>query len=539
MKVKRELFIMYIILAMLTTSLSSTGQNDDETDSTMKTETLSMTSYEIDPDKVYEVSWVGYQTAPINEGAVMLDYWKDQKNIDINIENIEFNKWNEILNLKMAAGEIPDRVYMFDTLSFAKYVEQGVLTEIPMDVLKKYGPNYIENLEKFSPGLLENGIVDGKLYGLPTQLKAVNFAYSPIWREDWLRNVGITKIPETLDEAEEAFYKFANEDPDGNGRDDTYGLSLTGLQTIFMAYGYFPGFSGHDWMKWNWYNRDGEIVYGAVQPEMKEALKRIKKWYEDGIIDPEFITGENKGGYWALSHAFTTSKIGYTTHGGPYKYIPEFKDDATGTIVPVGPNLDELLKLVPNAQVTIGAAPIGPDGHRGSWKGNSWDGKFIGFGAHLAEEPDKLSKLIDFTNYVECSDPDVTFIARNGLEGVHWKMDGEKLNVLVDQITDLSADGAHVLISSMDDPNTNLITGAKKMWYDYLDGNGCNDNGLEPLLMPILPSESKYKTDLDSLVDEAYIMMIASNVDIDSYFDNFVQSWMDAGGEILTEEANQ
>lgn len=548
MKGKQKLIAILVVMTLMVALLGACGQKETvpdkseivaETPTENNSDDVEKSQDEIDPDKIYDVSWVGYQMAPINDDAAMLDYWKEEKNINIEVENIEFSKWNEIMNLKMASGEIPDRIYMFDTLSFAQYVGQGVLAEIPMDYLEKYAPNYMEDLESFLPGLIEKGMVDGKLYGLPTQLKAVNFVYSPIWREDWLNNVGITKIPETLEEAEEAFYKFAKEDPDGNGRDDTYGLSLTGLQNFFMAYGYFPGFSGHDWMKWNWYERDGEVVYGAIQPEMKEAIKLIKKWYDDGIIDPEFVTGENKGGYWALSHSFSTGKIGYTTHGGPYKYIPEFYDEATGTSVAVGPNLEELLKIVPDAIVTIGVAPEGPNGQRGSWKGNAWDGKYIGFGEHLENEPDKLAKLLDFTNYVEATNPTITDIAYNGLEGVHWKMDGQKRELLVESTADLSADGGHVLITTMKNPKTNPMIGAEKMWYDYLDGSGANKYGMEPLLMPVLPSEAKYRANLDTLVDEAYILMITTDVDVDTYFDEFVSRWEEAGGKVLTEEANQ
>ena len=52
--------------------------------------------------------------------------------------------------------------------------------------------------------------------------------------------MGIDKIPETLEEAEEAFYAFANNDPYGDGKKNTYGLEQTGLQSIFGAYGGIP-----------------------------------------------------------------------------------------------------------------------------------------------------------------------------------------------------------------------------------------------------------------------------------------------------------
>ena len=47
-------------------------------------------------------------------------------------------------------------------------------------------------------------------------------------------------------------------------------------------------------------------------PHNKEALALVKQLYDDGVLDPEFITGENQGGYWAISHSFVNGRIGVT-----------------------------------------------------------------------------------------------------------------------------------------------------------------------------------------------------------------------------------
>ena len=36
------------------------------------------------------------------------------------------------------------------------------------------------------------------------------------------------------------------------------------------------------------YNKNGEVVYGSIQPEYKEFIKEMNKWYKEGLIDPEF-----------------------------------------------------------------------------------------------------------------------------------------------------------------------------------------------------------------------------------------------------------
>jgi putative aldouronate transport system substrate-binding protein len=58
--------------------------------------------------------------------------------------------------------------------------------------------------------------------------------------------------------------------------------NLHGFDAIFNAYGSFPEIFFR--------NDAGEIVYGSVAPETKEALARLAAMYQAGIIDPEFAT---------------------------------------------------------------------------------------------------------------------------------------------------------------------------------------------------------------------------------------------------------
>ena len=73
-------------------------------------------------------------------------------------------------------------------------------------------------------------------------------------------------------------YKFTYEDPDGNGKDDTYGLEMTKyvgpldiMQTWFGV--------GNEWVE-----EDGKLVPVHQTKEYLEALKWIRKIYEDGPV---------------------------------------------------------------------------------------------------------------------------------------------------------------------------------------------------------------------------------------------------------------
>ena len=56
-----------------------------------------------------------------------------------------------------------------------------------------------------------------------------------VWRKDWLEKVGIEKIPSTIEEFETAIRAFKEQDPDGNGKNDTFGFSNTCLLYTSMG----------------------------------------------------------------------------------------------------------------------------------------------------------------------------------------------------------------------------------------------------------------------------------------------------------------
>ncbi len=97
------------------------------------------------------------------------------------------------------------------------------------------------------------------------------------YRADWAEALGIDE-PETIEDLYDMMYQFTYNDPDGNGEDDTYGLSLckyTGpldvIQTYFGV--------GNEWAE-----VDGKLVPVHQTSEYMEALRWLKKMYDDGLV---------------------------------------------------------------------------------------------------------------------------------------------------------------------------------------------------------------------------------------------------------------
>ena len=136
------------------------------------------------------------------------------------------------------------------------------------------------------PVALKAATIDGKLWGIPLTDASVTTA-NVLWiRQDWMDKLDIA-APKSMADVLEISRRFTEEDPDGNGVDDTIGLatsnhcgdpspackvSLMGIMLIQAS-----GSSGM-----------AGLVYGSVQPEMRAALLALQKMYADGQIDREF-----------------------------------------------------------------------------------------------------------------------------------------------------------------------------------------------------------------------------------------------------------
>jgi putative aldouronate transport system substrate-binding protein len=341
-----------------------------------------------------------------------------------------------------------------------------------------------------------------------------------MYRGDWIRNLGKSGTPKTLAEFEELMYLFANNDPDRNGRKDTYGLSSDGLEAVYGAFG---------GVRRQWNEKDGGLAYSSIQPGMKEALAVITKWYKDGVLDPEFVTGENKGGYWALSHSLIEGRIGFTTHGFYYHWNVNPNTPET-----LGANGVEMEKINPGsgAAMVNGEPFPGPGGKKGVSIQNPHEGSHFVFKADI--ELAKMAKCMEIMNYWFTS-PEDYIRANQGFEGEDW----EWVNGLITPIGQAKEDAGYLPRNGGYLYYRQLYTDEGQSWTtranaDYLKGWY---TGYQNKKIVGMASEGRYGAELNKLEDEAYIAIITGERPL-SYFDTFVSQWKAQGGDILTRETN-
>ncbi len=197
---------------------------------------------------------------------------------------VDGSMYDQKLGLSINSGDIPD-VFIVSASQMLMYQEAGLLTDLT-DVYEAEASANTRDILTQDPVALKAATIDGKLWGIPLTDASVTSA-SVLWiRQDWMDKLGID-APQSMADVLEISRRFTQEDPDGNGVDDTIGLavdkglwgSIAGLQGFFNGYHAYPGI---------WYERDGKLVYGSVQPEMRAALLALQAMYANGEIDREF-----------------------------------------------------------------------------------------------------------------------------------------------------------------------------------------------------------------------------------------------------------
>lgn len=239
-----------------------------------------------------EITWLGYYTSniTISEDTYAEKLLEEACNVkitpvtDVAQENMDtYVSSGDILNATCFTTYLTSNI---DTV-----YEQELIREIPEEWLWEYYPTGMQYMKDFlGEEFFESGrhLYDGKVLYVPYSTCADTSRVMTVYRKDWLENLGMSE-PTTLDEFHDMLYAFTYDDPDGNGKDDTYGTSC-----IYDNYGVMQVFGAFGISLPDVYllQDDGRVIYNAVTEEYKAALRVMKEWYDEGIIDPESATDD-------------------------------------------------------------------------------------------------------------------------------------------------------------------------------------------------------------------------------------------------------
>ncbi len=302
-------------------------------------------------------------------------------------------------NLMIASKDLPDIVGGPHRVDLMKYGMEGAF--IPLnDLIDEHAPNIRKMLDENPDVEAAITAEDGNIYLIPT-LEDSQMSQAWFIRKDWLDKLGL-EIPETVDELHDTLLAFVNEDPNGNGQKDEvcffnrnggFGQDLGGSHSaLFSLFGVNLKFHT---------NSDGKVELGAYTPEMKEAMKNVSQWCNDGLIDPELFT---RGGN-ARDILFSANNGGLTHDW--YPSCSAYNDKMSGTV----PGF-ELVGMLPPVDIN----------------GDQWEqesrAKVTDMGTAISvqnEHPEESIKYLDFW-WSEIGSRLMTY----GIEGEHHTMEDGK-----------------------------------------------------------------------------------------------------------------
>ena len=186
----------------------------------------------------------------------------------------------EWLTLQLSTGDIPDIIgdWIFQLPGgIPKAIEDDLVLPLN-DYLDDYAP-YYQRLRTMIPDvgkqtMYDSGVVPG-FYQI--QVDTESPWAGVMIRKDMLDKVGLG-VPETMEDWYEALTALKNN-----------GIEIPiQMDPELIAYGGF--FLGAYGIGWEYYQDDGVVKYGNIQPEFKDFIAELHKWYAEGLLDPDFDT---------------------------------------------------------------------------------------------------------------------------------------------------------------------------------------------------------------------------------------------------------
>ncbi|MEK4058807.1 MULTISPECIES: extracellular solute-binding protein [Paenibacillus] len=341
---------------------------------------------------------------PSGMGTIEDNMWSKwiNENGPANVKFTAVPRWESQskLNVLLASGSAPDLIFEFGTSIRNTLFDQKQLLPLD-DLIENTSVEYKALLVKY-PELRKAGTkTDGKLY----EVGRINEVYplmSFFIREDWLNKLGL-QPPATEEEMIEVAKAFTDQDPDGNGKKDTYGIG--GLQFGDTA-GLFRYMFNANWVN---VDKNNDIVVGLNN--MKESTAFKRSLYEAGVVDKDFLTDKDGS---KTKQDFLNGKIGM------YAFMT---GDYTGF---AAKELDTLTQNVPGAKLKVIPLPTTSVGQYTMVWNNPV--QMTAVVNARAKDPEAVMKYIDFMTKTETGR---TF--KNGFEGTHYKVEADGRMVITDQ----------------------------------------------------------------------------------------------------------
>jgi multiple sugar transport system substrate-binding protein len=471
----------------------------------------------------------------------------------INVQNVDVFEANDSqydtnVSMAISMGSLPDIMVVSSQDEVEQLVGAGLIEDLTESYNNCISDRIRKMYESYGDSLKDMVTYDGKIMALPE----TNITDGPnlVWlRKDWMDKLGLSE-PHTIDDVVNIVKHFISEDPGNNGVDtsgkpNTVGLvvdtDVTGecgysseflLDIIFACFGAYP----KQWIM----NDDGEIVYGSVTDEAKEALSYISSLYNQGVIDNDFLLrtstniceliengmcGSFFGPWWAPNNPLVNA-VSRNPDADWQPYLIATDSDGTTSYHSQNPCYKYVVvrKGYEHPEIAAKMISVMFDKVRFDCTDSEEFKKYYQINVEPTARP--LSINVDYNNAL-------SICYRN----IDATISGRK-----------NPDSLELLERSFYDACSEYIKNANKtstQWAAYMSRiKACsliaqdNIKVVDSLYFKTTDTMKSHWWRLKAKEKEAYLKIISGEEDI-SYFDTFVKEWNEQGGQIITSEVSE
>ena len=308
MKNAKKLVALLLVLAMVL-SLGACGNNasnDSSTSSQTSTSDSgdSSTAEEGDTAEpgefklpiVDEPVTLTYFNADDTNAAIITNDWNDNEfyqemerrtGVHLDFETVSSADYQTNFNLMIASGKLADLIYVG-----ASYYAEGVDAAIDdgyfldlTDKVEEYMPNYNAIRTSDIQYELLSTTDSGRLGAVYELRQSKQGPWLGLWiRQDWLDDLSLD-TPVTFDDYHEVLTAFKEEKGataplilNWSGSDGEFGTMSGGLNVL------------NSWQL----DETGKVNFGPYMDAWKEYVTIMHQWYEEGLIDPDFMATDER-----------------------------------------------------------------------------------------------------------------------------------------------------------------------------------------------------------------------------------------------------
>ena len=229
--------------------------------------------------------------------------------------------YTQAYNLLLTEDVLPDIIFHSVAAGAADtLIDDGIIYDLT-EYLPKYAPDYwaYVNAPENSSLIRALKTEKGRYFNVGAfSEEEYNATYTgPVIRQDWLDKCGL-ETPVTLEDWEKVLVTF-KEKYNATLSFNRARLNLAGLASGTGAYGSFASM---------FYVDGGKIKFAQTQPEWKEYMAVLHRWYEMGLLDSDIITMDDA----ILRTKVLNNEIGvsYTAMSQLSAWTEDAKNENTG-----------------------------------------------------------------------------------------------------------------------------------------------------------------------------------------------------------------